>query len=134
MIEEWRGALDNKCVVGAVSMDLSKAFEMIPYEQETIALIAFLSAMQRVCRVTVSGLGYRSTFLEKHQKHSMSDHITLESAFFFAEEKVKILSGNCPGIPKGRLKKWLSFRKERQNFVAFVHDYSCCSFVGLFEV
>ena len=26
LIEDWRNALDNKCVVGAVSMDLSKAF------------------------------------------------------------------------------------------------------------
>ena len=41
----------------------------------------------------------------------MSDHVTPESAFFSAEEKVKILSSKCPGITKGRLKVWLSFRK-----------------------
>ena len=41
----------------------------------------------------------------------MSDHVTPESAFFSAEEKVQILSGKCPGITKGRLKVWLSFRK-----------------------
>ena len=28
----------------------------------------------------------------------MSDHVTPESAFFSAEEKVQILSGKCPGI------------------------------------
>ena len=39
----------------------------------------------------------------------MSDHVTPESAFFSAEEKVQILSGKCPGITKGRLK--VSFRK-----------------------
>ena len=41
----------------------------------------------------------------------MSDHVIPESAFFSAEEKVQILSGKCPGITKGRLKVWLSFRK-----------------------
>jgi len=41
----------------------------------------------------------------------MSDHVTPESAFFSAEEKVQILSAKCPGITKGRLKVWLSFRK-----------------------
>ena len=32
LIEDWRNALDNKCVVGAVSMHLSKAFGMIPHD------------------------------------------------------------------------------------------------------
>ena len=41
----------------------------------------------------------------------MSDHVIPESAFFSAEEKVQILSGKCPGITKGRLKVWVSFRK-----------------------
>jgi len=45
------------------------------------------------------------------KEHIMSDHVTPESAFFSAEEKVQILSGKCPGITKGRLKVWLSFRK-----------------------
>lgn len=35
-----------------------------------------------------------------------------EAAFFSAEEKVQLLSGNCPrNITKERLKEWLSFRK-----------------------
>ena len=39
----------------------------------------------------------------------MSGHVTPESTFFSAEEKVQIFSGKCPGITKGRLKVWLSF-------------------------
>ena len=31
LIEEWRGGLDNDCVVGAVLMNMSKPFDCIPY-------------------------------------------------------------------------------------------------------
>ena len=35
-----------------------------------------------------------------------------ESAFFPAEGKVQLISGDCPrAITKGRLKEWLSYRK-----------------------
>ena len=35
-----------------------------------------------------------------------------EAAFFSAEEKVQLLSVNCPrNLTKERLKEWLSFRK-----------------------
>ena len=34
-----------------------------------------------------------------------------EAAFFSAEEKVQLLSGNCRNLTKERLKEWLSFRK-----------------------
>lgn len=35
-----------------------------------------------------------------------------ESAFFSAEEKVQLLSGNCPRhLTKEKLKEWLSHRK-----------------------
>ena len=35
-----------------------------------------------------------------------------EAALFSAEEKVQLLSGNCPrNLTKERLKEWLSFRK-----------------------
>ena len=32
LIEEWREELGNKCVVRAVLMDLSKAFDCIPHD------------------------------------------------------------------------------------------------------
>ena len=35
-----------------------------------------------------------------------------QAAFFSAEKKVQLLSGNCPrNLTKERLKEWLSFRK-----------------------
>ena len=35
-----------------------------------------------------------------------------QAAFFSTEEKVQLISGNCPRhITKERLKEWLSFRK-----------------------
>lgn len=39
-----------------------------------------------------------------------------ESAFFSAEEKVQLLSGNCPRhFTKQRLKEWLSYWKGTAN-------------------
>ena len=32
LLEDWRRALDNKCMVGTVVMDLSKAFDIIPHD------------------------------------------------------------------------------------------------------
>ena len=41
LIEVWRNVLDNNCVVGAVSMDLSKAFDMISHELLLAKLAAY---------------------------------------------------------------------------------------------
>ena len=41
LIEDWRNALDNNGVAGAVSMDLSKAFDMIPYDPLLAKLAAY---------------------------------------------------------------------------------------------
>ena len=45
-----------------------------------------------------------------------------EAAFFSTEERVQLLSGNCPrNLTKERLKEWLSFHKETAK------DGSACS-------
>ena len=41
LIEDWRNALDNKCVVSAVFMDLSKAFDMILHDLLLARLAAY---------------------------------------------------------------------------------------------
>ena len=41
LIEDWRIAHDNNCFVGAVSMDLSKAFDMISHDLLFAKLAAF---------------------------------------------------------------------------------------------
>ena len=41
LIEDWRNALDNNCVVGAISMDLSKAFDMILHDLLLAKLAAY---------------------------------------------------------------------------------------------
>ncbi|KAL9961770.1 hypothetical protein ACROYT_G030788 [Oculina patagonica] len=41
LVEDWRRALDKKCVVGTVVMDLSKAFDIIPHDLLLAKLAAY---------------------------------------------------------------------------------------------
>ena len=41
MIEDWRNALENKCFVGAVSVDLSKAYDKISLDLLLAKLAAY---------------------------------------------------------------------------------------------
>ena len=41
LIEDWRNALENKCFVGAVSVDLSKAYDMISRDLLLAKLAAY---------------------------------------------------------------------------------------------
>ena len=46
------------------------------------------------------------------KKNYAACHKSSRSGLFSAEEKVQLLSGNCPrNLTKERLKEWLSFRK-----------------------
>ena len=74
LIEDWTNALDNKCAVGAVSMDLSKAFDMIPND----LLLAKLAAL-RGAPVSLPLL--RSYLTDRSQRIRIED-VTCVVVFF----------------------------------------------------
>ena len=41
LIEDWKGVLDKNSVVGTVTMDLSKAFDLIPHDLLLVKLFAY---------------------------------------------------------------------------------------------
>ena len=51
MIEDWRSALHSKCFVGAVSMDRSKAFDMISHDHLLAKLAAYGASPLRLAFV-----------------------------------------------------------------------------------
>ena len=65
LIEDWRFALDKRCVVGAVIMDLSKAFDMIPHN----LLLAKLAAY---------GISSSSLFLLQDYLRGRSQRVKIE--------------------------------------------------------
>ena len=51
MIEDWRSALHSKCFVGTVSMDRSKAFDMISHDHLLAKLAAYGASPLRLAFV-----------------------------------------------------------------------------------
>ena len=70
MIEDWRNALENKCFVGAVSVDLSKAYDMISRD----LLLAKLAA----CGVFPLSLALLYSYLRDRSQRVRIEDITLD--------------------------------------------------------
>ena len=51
LIEEWRKRLDNNYYIGAVLMDLSKAFDFIPNDLVTAKLAAYGFDKNMICYI-----------------------------------------------------------------------------------
>ncbi|KAL9976578.1 hypothetical protein ACROYT_G013899 [Oculina patagonica] len=80
LIKDWKRALDNKCVVGAVIMDLSKAFDVIPHD--------LLLAKLKAYGVSSHSLNLLSSYL-RGRAQRVRIHVTSR------------VSGVYRGVPQG---------------------------------
>lgn len=75
MIEDWRNATDNKCFVGAVSMDLSKASDMIWHDLLLAKLVAYC--------VAPPSLALFHSYLRVGSQHVRIEDVALDVVVFF---------------------------------------------------
>ena len=75
MIEDWRNATDNKCFVGAVSMDLSKASDMIWHGLLLAKLVAYC--------VAPPSLALLHSYLRVGSQHVRIEDVALDVVVFF---------------------------------------------------
>ena len=59
LVEDWKRALENRKHVGAVLMDLSKAFDCLPHQQLLVAKLRAYGACDRSCALIWSYLSGR---------------------------------------------------------------------------
>ena len=74
MIEDWRNALDNKCFTGAVSINLSKAFNMISHD----LLLTKLAA----CGVFPPSLALLHSYLRDRPQRVRIEDVTSDIVVF----------------------------------------------------
>ena len=53
LIEEWKKSLDDKNIIGAVLMDLSKAFDCIPHNPLVVKLHAYCLSMYAITFIRI---------------------------------------------------------------------------------
>ena len=93
LIKDWRKALDNKCVVGSVVMDLSKAFDLLPHN----LLLAKLAAYG----ISTPSLNLLQTYL-LHRKQRASQRLDLVCFIFLVAVTVSCC---CSGVEQYRFVK-----------------------------
>ena len=69
LVEDWKQALDNNMYVGAILMDLSKAFDCIPHDLLLAKLQAY-GVSKHSCNLLASYLSNR------HQRVKLGDHVS----------------------------------------------------------
>ena len=69
LVEDWKQALDNNMYVGAILMDLSKAFDCLTYDLLLAKLQAY-GVSKHSCNLLASYLSNR------HQRVKLGDHIS----------------------------------------------------------
>ena len=75
LIEQWKSALDNKNFVGAVLMDLSKAFDCIPHD--------LLITKLHVYGFSENSLTFFYSFLKQRKQNVKSNNTTTSSKNYF---------------------------------------------------
>ena len=76
LLEEWRKILDDNFVVGAVSTDLSKAFDCIPHDL-LIAKLAAYGLSEEVSMYTLSYISNRKQCVRINDTYSEFENIIM---------------------------------------------------------